>query len=192
MAEASSATLLRAGVRLYWAEGRDLLRLEPSAARVLEVQGRGTVHGAGGSALERDAVVVVGAGSEIDHRGADLAAIGGIDGGGDIGGAVAGRREVILVAAHGESVRGRAAGRVPTRGGLADGVTGRGLLLKTGGSRAGRNIEDVEIGLPQRRAVERDACVARRHVYRGGLDQVAVIRSEEHTSELQSPCNLVC
>src|SRR2546426_2862568 len=37
---------------------------------------------------------------------------------------------------------------------------------------------------------------ARKSVPRGGLDLraslVATMRSEEHTSELQSPCNLVC
>src|SRR2546426_5724195 len=27
---------------------------------------------------------------------------------------------------------------------------------------------------------------------RGGVREVALVRSEEHTSELQSPCNLVC
>src|SRR5688500_1491453 len=31
-----------------------------------------------------------------------------------------------------------------------------------------------------------------RGVARGHLDQVVRLRSEEHTSELQSPCNLVC
>src|SRR5205807_3915623 len=33
---------------------------------------------------------------------------------------------------------------------------------------------------------------ALRHSRAGAFDSIATLRSEEHTSELQSPCNLVC
>src|ERR1019366_1160105 len=94
-------------------------------------------------------------------------------------GAVVGRSKGVLGGADDQVIRAARAGRigrsVPGRGALADGVAGGGLRLKSRGS-AGGDIENVERGLAQRRALERDAGVGRRHVHGGGLDQVAVIR----------------
>ena len=101
MAEATEAAELSAGVKLYGmapitrlyvlrlpaassapfhvsggaAGGCALLGLKGWAARFLEIEDRGAVRGIGGDALEGDAFVGVVAGSEIDHRGAHLAAI---------------------------------------------------------------------------------------------------------------------
>src|SRR5256885_6905292 len=39
---------------------------------------------------------------------------------------------------------------------------------------------------------QRSLAVARKLLHLGSVEHVAGLRSEEHTSELQSPCNLVC
>src|SRR5256885_7893478 len=66
---------------------------------------------------------------------------------------------------------------------------------------ASRGINDSEVGdarrLPANQVITRIEGNIRRQGEKSGAnkpvsDQLALFRSEEHTSELQSPCNLVC
>src|SRR2546426_1961240 len=43
-----------------------------------------------------------------------------------------------------------------------------------------------------KQSLVRQTCCTPRTVTRKSMSEVALARSEEHTSELQSPCNLVC
>src|SRR5262249_50280620 len=110
---------------------RDLLRLQGCPASLLQIQRGGTVDRPCDRALQEDAVIVARAASEIDHRSADLSSTDGIDCLCDIGSAVAIRSDVIVVAANREIIDRAAAGSVPRVRGLAGGVAGCHLRLKT-------------------------------------------------------------
>src|SRR5256885_11870695 len=62
----------------------------------------------------------------------------------------------------------------------------RSLLARA--SRNERDLQHQDGGRADRRPGRRRGDLARRH----DLRRLAADRSEEHTSELQSPCNLVC
>src|SRR2546426_4524516 len=74
------------------------------------------------------------------------------------------------------------------REGLAD-LVGRAEGRRGPVGRSGLDV--IAAVLAAHRAVELEAAVAARDRPRGG-QQEQQRRSEEHTSELQSPCNLVC
>src|SRR5256885_10805449 len=53
---------------------------------------------------------------------------------------------------------------------------------------------ETVVSLPSRRAIPRTAVMDPSVTMKGGrrMEDMSAPRSEEHTSELQSPCNLVC
>src|SRR5688500_18355439 len=74
--------------------------------------------------------------------------------------------------------------------------TGSGILAiaaaKLGAMRVlGRDIDPIAVKMAQEN-VERNGVQDRITVQQGSLEGLMTSRSEEHTSELQSPCNLVC
>src|SRR6266446_8363588 len=93
---------------------------------------------------------------------------------------------------------------------LADGIRGRGHavhLVTYGavasgrpGPRAARIVRNVGLVVRLWRTVRREAIdLIHAHNYEAAIASLVVgratgrpVRSEEHTSELQSPCNLVC